>query len=129
MPSPQFGGAHQAGQVPDPLSSSATATLRVDRDAIPHLRRVFDNAMSKLDEQIELAMTGVRVSPWAGDPVSENAATAFNNHSVDDTDSALNALRAYQQRLKSASDALTKVAETYRITESGNAESFRLQEG
>jgi hypothetical protein len=124
VPSPQFGGARLAGEVPNPLSSSGQATLRVDREAIPHLRRVFDNAMTKLDEQIELAMTGVRVSPWAGDPVSENVATAFNDHSVDDTDSALNALRAYQQRLKSASDALTQVAEAYRLTESDNTSSF-----
>jgi hypothetical protein len=129
VPGPQSGGAISAGLVPNPLSGSGTATLRVDRDAIPHLRRVFDTALSKLDEQIELAMTGVRVSPWAGDPVSENVATAFNNHSMDDTDSALNALRAYQQRLKSASDALTQVAEAYRITESDNTTSFRPEEG
>jgi hypothetical protein len=130
VPGPQFGGVSRAVQLPDPASASGTATLRVDRDAIPHLRRVFDSALSKLDEQIELAMSGVRVMPWAGDPVSENVATAFNNHSVDATDSALNALRAYQQRLKSASDALTQVAEAYRLAETGNATSFKsVKEG
>jgi hypothetical protein len=71
----------------------------------------------------------VRVSPWAGDPVSQNAATDFNNHAVDDSDSALNALRAYQQRLKSASDALEQVAEQYQIVESDNTESLKSQGG
>jgi hypothetical protein len=103
------------------------ATLRVDRESLPHLRKVFDGAMSKLDQQIELAMTGVRVSPWAGDPVSGNAATDFNNRSVDDGDSALNALRAYQQRLKAASDALAQVAREYKIVESNNSASFGAQ--
>jgi hypothetical protein len=120
----------QGVQVPTvPGLTGGQATLRVDRDAVPHLRKVFDGALSKLDEQIELAMTGVRVSPWAGDPVSQNAATDFNNHAVDDSDSALNALRAYQQRLKSASDALQQVAEEYRIVESDNTESLTSQGG
>jgi hypothetical protein len=113
-----------SGRVTIPSPSNGHATLRVDRESLPRLRQVFDGAMSKLDEQIELAMTGVRVSPWAGDPVSDNAATDFNNRSVDDPDSALNVLRAYQQRLKSASDALTQVAQEYRIVEQTNTEAF-----
>lgn len=126
MPSSNTG---QGVQVPNVPGLTGQATLRVDRDAVPHLRKVFDGALTKLDEQIELAMTGVRVSPWAGDPVSQNAATDFNNHAVDDSDSALNALRAYQQRLKSASDALEQVAEQYQIVESDNTESLKSQGG
>lgn len=124
---PSYAGL--GGVIPDPTSRSGRATLRVDREAVPHLRRVFDGALTKLDRQIELAMTGVRVSPWAGDPVSQNAATDFNNHSVDNADSALNALRAYQERLKSASDALQQVADEYRIVESDNTASFGAQAG
>ncbi len=125
---PQSGGASQAGQIPDPLGSSGTATLRVDRDAVPALRKVFDTALSKLDVQIDLAITGVRVAPWAGDPVSEDAATSFNNHAVDSPSSALNALLAYQQRLKSASDALNQVAIEYQIVETDNTASFNDEE-
>ncbi|HWC83888.1 MAG TPA: transcriptional regulator [Pseudonocardiaceae bacterium] len=113
----------------DASALNANATLRVDRSAIPHLRRVFDGAMSKLDAQIEIAMTGIRVSPWAGDPVSEAAANTLNDHSVDGADSALDALRAYQRQLKSASDALSRVAAEYQIVESGNTDSFRTQNG
>jgi hypothetical protein len=112
-----------------PAAATGRATLRVDRDAVPHLQKVFDQAMAKLDVQIELAMTGVRVAPWAGDPVSENAASDFNNHAVDGTNSALDALRAYQRQLRSASSALQLVAEEYRIVESDNSASFGTQGG
>lgn len=115
--------------IPDPAAVSGNATLRVDREAVPHLRKVFSGALTRLDKQIELAMTGVRVSAWAGDPVSQNAAADFNNHAIDGTDSALNALRAYQRRLKSASDALEQVAQEYQIVESDNSASFGAQGG
>jgi hypothetical protein len=126
--------AQSPGEVAVPSDSTGRvpaghATLRVDRESLPRLRKVFDGAMSKLDEQIELAMTDVRVSPWAGDPVSADAATDFNNRAMDDPDSALNVLRAYQRRLKSASDALQQVAEEYRVVEAGNTASFGAQEG
>jgi hypothetical protein len=111
------------------VPSSSRATLRVDKDSVPHLRKVFDDAMAKLDVQIEQAMTGVRVRPWAGDPVSGNAADDFNDHSVDGANSALDSLRAYQRQLKSASDALAQVAEEYRIVESDNSASFGVQGG
>jgi hypothetical protein len=111
------------------VPSSSRATLRVDRDSVPHLQKVFDHALTRLDVQIEQAMTGIRVSPWAGDPVSANAANDFNDHSVDGANSALDALRAYQQQLKSASDALRQVAEEYRIVESENSASFGGQGG
>jgi hypothetical protein len=116
-------------EVAVPPSSTGRATLRVDRDSIPHLRKVFDQALAKLDVQIDMAMSGIRVSPWAGDPVSGNAATDFNNHSIDAADSALNTLRAYQRQLKSASDALAQVAEEYEIVESDNTASFGAQGG
>jgi hypothetical protein len=125
---PQSGGASRAGQIPDPLGSSSGATLRVDRDAVPTLRKVFDKALSKLDVQIDLAITGVRVAPWAGDPVSADAATSFNDYSVDSPSSALNSLLAYQQRLKSASDALSQVATEYQIVETDNTASFNDEE-
>ena len=115
------------GQISDPLGSGA-ATLRVDREAVPALRKVFDKALAKLDVQIDLAITGVRVAPWAGDPISQDAATTFNAHSVDTPSSALNALLAYQQRLKSASDALEQVASAYQLVEGENTKSFRDEE-
>jgi hypothetical protein len=113
------------GSMPGLAAIPSAAKLRVDRESLPHLRRVFDTALTKLDVQINEAITAVRVSPWAGDPVSESAATRFNDHSVDDTDSALNVLTAYQDRLKSASDALEQVAQQYQIVEDTNTASMQ----
>ena len=115
--------------MPTKPGSTSHATLRVDRDAVPHLRKVFDEALAKLDVQIDLAMTAVRVAPWAGDPVSEGAAQEFNTHTLDGPGSALDALRTYQRQLKAASDALTTVAEEYQIVESDNTASFGAQGG
>lgn len=109
--------------------SPSNVTVRVDRDAVPHLRKVFDEAFAKLDVQIDKAMTAVRVAPWAGDPVSEGAAQDFNNHTLVGPGSALDTLRAYQRQLKSASDALEKVAEEYQIVENDNTSSFGAQGG
>lgn len=117
------------GSVPHLGGAPTAAGLRVDRESLPHLRRVFDSALAKLDVQINEAITAVRVSPWAGDPVSETAATRFNDHSVDNTDSALNVLMAYQQRLKSASDALHQVAQQYQLVEHDNTASLQAQGG
>lgn len=115
--------------MPGDPGGTSRATLRVDRESVPHLRKVFNEAMSKLDVQIDLAMTAVRVAPWAGDPVSAGAADDFNQHSLDGPGSALDTLRAYQRQLKSASDALEKVAEEYQIVESDNTSSFVAQGG
>jgi hypothetical protein len=104
--------------------STPQAMLRVDRDSVPGLRKVFDDALAKLDVQIDQAISGVRVAPWAGDPVSANAAQDFNEHTVDGGDSALGALLAYQRQLKSASDALSDVAREYDIVESDTTSSF-----
>jgi hypothetical protein len=107
-----------------PQTGSSPAMLKVDRESVPQLRKVFDRALARLDVQIDLAISGVRVSPWAGDPVSDQAAHDFNQHTVDGRDSAVAALYAYQRQLKSASDALTRVAREYDIVESDTTSTF-----
>ncbi|KAA2251216.1 transcriptional regulator [Solihabitans fulvus] len=100
-------------------------SLRVDPEAIPHLRNVFSTALVKLDKQIELAITEVRVRPWAGDPVSAEAATKFNERSFDAADSALTALQGYQAQLKSALDALGQVERQYHVVEGDNTDLLK----
>jgi hypothetical protein len=94
--------------------------MHVAPEAIPALRKVFTDALTKLDRQIELAITDLRVRPWAGDPVSANAADEFNNRTMTDGDSALEALRQYQERLQSAHNALNVVQTQYELTEGHN---------
>ncbi|MET1072590.1 MAG: transcriptional regulator [Umezawaea sp.] len=92
----------------------ASHTLSVEQGAIPSLRSAFTSALTKLDQQIELAVTEVRVRPWAGDGVSQEAAEKFNERAFESGDSALGALQSYQQQLVSAMDALDLVEQQYR---------------
>ncbi|MEU4801937.1 transcriptional regulator [Actinosynnema sp. NPDC023587] len=104
-------------------------TLNVEPSAIPGLRTAFAGALTRLDQQIELAITEVRVRPWAGDPVSADAAERFNERSLESGDSALNALRDYQRQLKGAMDALTLVEQQYRSIEDDNTGLMEQQGG
>jgi hypothetical protein len=104
-------------------------TLSVDPDAIPSLRSAFSSALAKLDQQIELAVTEVRVRPWAGDGVSAEAAEKFNQRSFSEGDSALGSLQSYQQQLKSAMDALDLVEKQYRAMDQSATELMKQQGG
>lgn len=108
----------QRTTTPDP-AAIASGGFRVDPAAIPGLRKVFTTALVKLDQQIEMAISDVRIRPWAGDPVSAQAATDFNDHALG-VDSALDALQAYQRQLKGALDALTVVEQGYHTVEQDN---------
>ena len=94
--------------------------LNVEPGSIPTLRKAFSTALTKLDKQIELAVTEFRVRPWAGDPVSAEAAEIFNERSVSSGDSALEALQNYQKQLKQAMDSLDVVERQYRVIEGDN---------
>jgi hypothetical protein len=109
------GGSSGADAVP-----GVQHLLNVEPGSIPTLRKAFSTALTKLDKQIELAVTEFRVRPWAGDPVSAEAAQKFNERSVSDGDSALEALQNYQKQLKSAMDSLDEVERQYRIVEGDN---------
>ena len=108
----------QRTTTPDPAAIAAGG-FRVDPAAIPGLRKVFTTALVKLDKQIEMAISDVRIRPWAGDPVSQQAATAFNDHTLG-VDSALAALQSYQRQLKGALDALAEVEQGYHTVEQDN---------
>ena len=117
----------QRTTTPDPAAVAAGG-FKVDPAAIPSLRRVFTTALVKLDQQIEMAISDVRIRPWAGDPVSQQAASDFNAHSSGG-DSALDALQAYQRQLRGALDALTEVEQGYRAVEQDNTKLIQQQGG
>lgn len=109
------GGRSEADSSP-PVSRE----LNVQPEAIPALRNTFSAALTKLDKQIEMAVTEFRVRPWAGDPVSQEAAEKFNDRSIADSDSALRALLNYQRQLKAAMDNLNQIERQYRTVEGDN---------
>lgn len=124
MPSEDRGNGADTGSVP-PVAH----TLNVEPGAIPSLRSAFAGALTRLDQQIELAITEVRVRPWAGDPVSEDAAEKFNERSLESGDSALTTLESYQRQLKAAMDALVIVERQYQSIEDDNTGLMGQQGG
>lgn len=88
--------------------------LKVDPDAVPGLRSAFADALAKVDRQLELADAELRVTAWAGDPVSRGATTLFNERSVDNETAAVDTLRAYREQLDAAVTNLDKTAQQYR---------------
>lgn len=92
------------------------STLQVDAEAVPMLRSAFVDALAKVDRQLELAEE-LRLTAWAKDPVSQGAAAAFNDHSIDGAEAAIDALRAYRTQLDVAVTNLDKTAEQYRETD------------
>ncbi|MBV8932412.1 MAG: transcriptional regulator [Kutzneria sp.] len=119
-------GGHSA---PGSDPSAMIGGYRVDPAAIPNLRKVFTNALVKLDKQIEMAISDVRIRPWAGDPVSQQAAEEFNLRSFGGGDSVLDSLQAYQRQLKSALDALQQVEQQYHEVERDNTRLINGQSG
>jgi hypothetical protein len=107
--------------------------LIVQPGAVAELRDAFSGALDRVDRQIELAGTDLRVAAWAQDPVSTSAATTFNQRSIDPAgggDSALDALLAYRRQLSTAVDNLAKTAQQYALAEEdGSANVSTRDEG
>lgn len=87
--------------------------LRIEPEAVPALRGAFADALSRVDEQLRLADQELRITAWAKDPISQDAALLFNERSVDTAASAIDSLRAYRDRLTVAVANLDKTAEQY----------------
>ena len=121
-------GNHGQGQGQGTDSASGNHLL-VEPGAVPALREAFADALAKVDRQIELADQGLRIAPWANDPVSTEAATAFNQRSVDAAESALGTLKSYRQQLSTAVDTLDRTAEQYRLADEDNSVTVGKQEG
>lgn len=107
----EHGGGHGngGGQGPD----GRGGILQIDPDAVPLLRNAFVDALAKIDHQLTVAEQELRVTAWAKDPVSQDAAVLFNERSVDTVASAIDSLRAYRDQLDVAVANLDKTAEQY----------------
>jgi hypothetical protein len=99
--------------------------LLVEPDAVPALRNAFADAMAKLDQQITLVDAELGIEAWASDPVSAEAAAAYNAKAADS--SAM--LRAYRDQLSAAVDTLGRTAEQYRLADEDNSVTVGKQEG
>ncbi|SDN42636.1 transcriptional regulator [Allokutzneria albata] len=99
---------------------SGQQRMKVEKAAIPTMRKAFQRALDRLTPEVGQARSDLRIRPWAGDPVSAEAAARFNDRSMDSGEAALGALEGYQQQLNNAVQALDQIERGYRRIEGGN---------
>jgi hypothetical protein len=115
----KHGGGHGHGNTGGQQAAPADG-LKIDPEAVPALRSAFADALSRVEEQLRLADQELRVTAWAKDPVSQDAAVLFNQRSVDTAASAVDSLRAYRDQLNIAVANLDKTAEQYSAVDKGS---------
>lgn len=117
------GGGSTPASLPD--YSGSQRKLSVEPSAIPAARKVFSDALDRLDIKLRRAMTELEARPWAGDPVSSETAERFNRDTFEAGDSAgLTALKAYRDQLQGVVDQLTAIEAEYRRVEGDNTASW-----
>lgn len=123
------GGGSTPTTLPD--YSGAQRKLSVEPSAIPDARKVFSEALEKLEDKLNRAVDQLQARPWAGDPVSSETAERFNQDTFEAGDSAaLSALKAYRDQLKGVVDQLTAIEADYRRVEGDNTASWgRINNG
>jgi alkylhydroperoxidase family enzyme len=98
------------------------AALRVEPSAIPALRSTFDDSLAELRPHlVRLGQEAYIPEPWLGDPVSAEAATAYNASVMDAADGPYAAMVALEAELLRIRDSLQVMEDHYRLTEGENA--------
>ncbi|MEU4738965.1 transcriptional regulator [Actinosynnema sp. NPDC023658] len=123
------GGGSTPTTLPD--YAGAQRKLSIEPSAIPDARKVFSDALEKLELKLQRAVAELKAQPWAGDPVSSETADRFNRDTFEAGDSAgLTALKAYRDQLKGVVDQLTAIEADYRRVEGDNTASWgRINNG
>lgn len=107
---------------PEPHAESGTdGSVRIEPSAIPKLVGALQGSLDEVGVQIERAITELRIRPWAGDPVSTNAAEEFNQRSLNSGEDALTALCGYRDQLQAAADSLDQANAQYQHIDETNA--------
>ena len=105
-----------------PLDAAVRAlALQVNRDTVLQARAALLAEADRLDLELNQRKHGSEVGVCGGDPVSPEAAGAFNER--------INALvvgcRSYNRELRAAANALDATARTYGYTDEEIAASYR----
>ncbi len=108
-----------------PEYSGTQQKLSIEPSAIPDARKVFSDALHRLEDQLADAKAALRARRWAGDPVSRETAEKFNQDTFEAGDSAaLSAIEAYRDQLRGVVDQLTAIEADYRRVEGDNTASW-----
>ncbi|AUS79359.1 hypothetical protein C1701_14425 [Actinoalloteichus sp. AHMU CJ021] len=127
--SPDDGPGPTGHSGPPPSGEDATVPgggdhLEIEPQAIPELISSLQHALDQLGPQIEHAFNDLRIIPWAGDPVSQNAAERFNERSFGSSAAAFEALCGYRDQLQSAAGSLRMANEQYQVIEGDNSATW-----
>lgn len=105
---------------PATQDSAGMRSVQVEPAAIPNLVSALQSSLDSVGIQIEHAITELRILPWAGDPVSAQAAEKFNERSIGGGEDALTALCGYRDQLQTAAESLAEANQQYLQTEDAN---------
>jgi hypothetical protein len=98
------------------------ATMRIEPSAIPAVRAAFDASLAELRPHLRQLRQEAYISePWLGDPVSAEAAAAYNDRVMDAANGSYAAMVAYEAELLRIRDSLQAMEDHYRRTEGENA--------
>ena len=98
------------------------AALRLEPSAIPALRAALDDSLAELRPHlVRLGQEAYIPEPWLGDPVSAEAASAYNVSVMDAADGPYSAMVALEAELLRIRDSLQLMEDHYRRTEGENA--------
>jgi hypothetical protein len=99
---------------------SGPQTLRVEPEAIPGALAAFTEAHDRVKAKVD-ELNGLQIQPWAGDGVSHETATQFQERSQGGgANSAIECLTGYLRQLEAACTALADSQKRYNLTEDEN---------
>ena len=101
------------------------SSMRVKPDTILAVRDAIKTAVDKAKHDLRVETARFRVSPCGADPVSLDAAAAWNYRLVDSADSHSNRIQEYLDGLYELIEKLSAAALSYGRVERANAEAFR----
>ncbi|GAA5138410.1 hypothetical protein [Pseudonocardia adelaidensis] len=93
-------------------------TLRVDPQALPAVKAVFDEAIAEVRSHVRrLGRTAFIPEPWLGDPVSSSVQQHYNSVVMESADGPYAAMVAYADELIRIRGSLQVMEDSYLRTD------------
>lgn len=101
--------------------NTSPSTLRVDPDQVLQLKAELQPIHDEVENFLNHRAPAMMMRPPGADPVSSDAAKAFNENAQ----AAIDAAFGYLNELKQVLDTLDQAAKTYNLVEETNTHTFR----
>jgi hypothetical protein len=107
-----------------PMAPASSATLKVNHDNVLAAAKVIQTQIDALKDTIRFHRPALLVEPAADDPVSQDAAVAWNFRLVDADDSYAARINDYVDSLVNLINQLKDSAKTYGFSDQDVAATF-----